>query len=159
MPTKTYKPIATTTLGSAAASYTFSSIPSTYTDIVLIFGGSMSNFGNLRIQFNSDTGNNYSFTRLLGDGSGAQSDRGSTQPAISIAILDANVIGNSVTNIQNYAIINYFTPEEINMLTPLPIKQPLREATQRELILAKVSGYGVPQRQFLRLQFILRLAI
>jgi hypothetical protein len=31
----TYTPIATTTLGSAAASYTFSSISGTYTDLVL----------------------------------------------------------------------------------------------------------------------------
>ena len=99
----TYSPIATTTLGGATGSYTFSSIPSTYTDLVLIFGGSMSSFGNLRIQFNSDTGSNYSFTRLLGDGSTAQSDRGTAQPAINIAILDANVIGNSITSIQNYA--------------------------------------------------------
>jgi hypothetical protein len=30
---KTYEPIATTTLGSAAASITFSSIPATYTDL------------------------------------------------------------------------------------------------------------------------------
>lgn len=100
---KTYEPIATTTLGSATATVTFSSIPSTYTDLVLIFGGSVSAFGNLRIQVNSDTGSNYSWTRLLGDGSTAVSDRGSNQTFINIAILDTNTIGNSIVHLQNYS--------------------------------------------------------
>jgi hypothetical protein len=33
---KTYEPIATTTLGTAAATVTFSSISGTYTDLVLV---------------------------------------------------------------------------------------------------------------------------
>jgi hypothetical protein len=99
----TYEPIATTTLGSAASSVTFSSIPSTYTDLILVFGGSVSAFGNLRIQVNSDTGSNYSWTRLLGDGSTASSDRGSAQTFINIAILDTNTIGNSIVHLQNYS--------------------------------------------------------
>jgi hypothetical protein len=99
----TYTPIATTTLGSAAASYTFSSISGSYTDLVLIFGGSVDTFGNFRIQLNGDTASNYSWTRLLGDGSAAQSDRGSSQTFINIAILDANVIGSSIVHLQNYS--------------------------------------------------------
>ena len=63
----TYEPIATTTLGSATATVTFSSIPSTYTDLVLV----MSAFGSasgadIRVQVNSDTASNYSLTRLVG---------------------------------------------------------------------------------------------
>jgi hypothetical protein len=99
----TYSTIATTTLGSAASSYTFSSIPSTYTDLVLVFGGSVSAFGNLRIQVNSDTGSNYSWTRVLGDGSSASSDRGSNSTFINIAILDTNAIGSSIVQLQNYS--------------------------------------------------------
>jgi|688.fasta_scaffold67439_6 hypothetical protein len=99
----TYEPIATNTLGSATSSVTFSSIPSTYTDLILVFGGSVSAFGNLRIQVNSDTGSNYSWTRLLGDGSTASSDRGSAQTFINIAILDTNTIGNSIVHLQNYS--------------------------------------------------------
>lgn len=99
----TYVPIATQTLGSAAASVTFSSISGAYTDLVLIFGGSVSAFGNLRIQVNSDTGSNYSWTRLLGDGSTAVSDRGSNQTFINIAILDTDTIGNSIVHLQNYS--------------------------------------------------------
>jgi hypothetical protein len=37
----TYEAIATQTLGSAAASVTFSSIPGTYTDLVLVVAGTL----------------------------------------------------------------------------------------------------------------------
>lgn len=76
----TYTPIATTTLGSAAASYTFSSIPSTYTDLVLIVAASTVGGGTsiASVQFNGDTAANYSCTRLSGNGSSASSDRDSS---------------------------------------------------------------------------------
>lgn len=69
----TYSPIATTTLGSAQLSYTFSSIPSTYTDLIMIYNGTAGN--NVALQFNGDTANNYSATRIRGDGSAATSSR------------------------------------------------------------------------------------
>ncbi len=63
----TYEAIATQTLGSAAASVTFSSIPGTYTDLVLVMSATGSSSGlDIRVQVNSDTGTNYSITRLLG---------------------------------------------------------------------------------------------
>lgn len=101
--TGTYTLIAKNTLGTAAASVTFSSISGSYTDLVLVFGGSVSAFGNLRIQVNSDTGSNYSWIRLLGDGSIAQSDKGSTQTFVNIAILDTDTIGNSIVHLQDYS--------------------------------------------------------
>lgn len=72
----TYEPIATTTLGSAASSITFSSIPATYTDlrIVLVTNGVTSGV-NAFCRFNSDTGTNYSFTSLYGEGTAAGSNR------------------------------------------------------------------------------------
>lgn len=86
MPT-TYEPIATTTLGSAASSITFSSIPGTYTDLRLTFVGQASgtDYLNLFCQFNSDTGSNYSLTRLSGDGSSAASAQQSNQTRTAIA--------------------------------------------------------------------------
>jgi hypothetical protein len=69
MPTPTYTPIATTTLGTAAASVTFSSISGSYTDLVLIIAGVQSVADVPYIQFNSDTATNYSRTQLSGDGS------------------------------------------------------------------------------------------
>ena len=66
----TYEPIATTTLGSAAATITFSSIPATYTDLrVALVGNSITSASPTLMRFNNDSGTNYSWTRLLGDGS------------------------------------------------------------------------------------------
>ena len=72
----TYEPIATTTLGSAAASVTFSSISGSYTDLILVFNGTtVTTANNLSLQFNADTGSNYSMTRVRGNGSTADSTR------------------------------------------------------------------------------------
>ena len=68
----TYEPIATTTLGSAAASITFSSISSAYTDLRLVIVATMNSAGTMHtLQFISDTGTNYSTTSLYGTGSAA----------------------------------------------------------------------------------------
>jgi hypothetical protein len=66
MATATYVPIATQTLSTAASSITFSSIPSTYTDLRIVFVPiSTSANGNYFI-FNSDTSALYSQTLLYG---------------------------------------------------------------------------------------------
>ena len=62
----TYEPIATTTLGSAAASVSFTGISSAYTDLKIIAVGKRVSGGALALQFNGDTGTNYSKTRLVG---------------------------------------------------------------------------------------------
>jgi hypothetical protein len=81
---KTYVPIATTTLGGTVGSYTFTSIPSTYTDLVLITNlstDSATQF-DLRVGNGSiDTGSNYSITYLLGGGTTASSSRDSNATA------------------------------------------------------------------------------
>lgn len=75
----TYEIIATTTLGSSAATITFSSISATYTDLVII--AQMKNSGaggDFLAYFNSDTGSNYSRAILGGNGSTAYSARSSS---------------------------------------------------------------------------------
>ena len=60
MPTSTYVALATTTLPSSASSVTFSSIPGTYRDLVLVINGSGSAGGSMPVQFNGDgTASNY----------------------------------------------------------------------------------------------------
>lgn len=98
----TYSTIATTTLGSATSSYTFSSIPSTYTDLVLVVNGTWSgssNFEAITLVFNSDTGANYSRTVLQGNGSTASSSRESTGNWGIIASDQSNTI----FHIMNYS--------------------------------------------------------
>ena len=104
----TYTPIATTTLGSAANGITFSSIPSTYTDLVIVADYSLNvSNASLWCRLNSDTGSNYSFTRLSGNGSSASSGRGSNETQARItadATAQASSTRQTVTlNFQNYS--------------------------------------------------------
>lgn len=103
----TYTPIATTTLGSAATSYTFSSIPSTYTDLVLIMNViSSTNAANyVYMQYNGDTGSNYSTTILAGDGTTATSTRFANRTNFNIDYYATpnTQVGNRVISIQSYS--------------------------------------------------------
>lgn len=75
----TYEPIATTTLTTSTATVTFSSISGNYTDLILVCNIAQAAGNNsLRYRFNSDTGSNYSYTDLKGDGSSATSGRESS---------------------------------------------------------------------------------
>jgi hypothetical protein len=71
----TYEPIATTTVVTPASTITFSSITSAYTDLKLVLVASSTLSASPRIQFNSDTGTNYSRTTIYGDGATAASSR------------------------------------------------------------------------------------
>ena len=104
----TYEPIATTTLSTAAADVTFTSISGTYTDLVLVVTAQQVTSGeDLVLQFNSDTASNYSRTYLCGDGSTAHSGRSTSATNI---ILDHHAtpptttsFGVATINIQNYS--------------------------------------------------------
>lgn len=104
----TYTPIATFTISIAVNQYTLSSIPSTYTDLVLVMnikGSSASGYPALR--FNSDTGTNYSTTYLYGNGTSAVSGRSTnanyayTQWNATFSSTDFNY--NNIVQIQNYS--------------------------------------------------------
>lgn len=99
----TYTPIATTTLGSNQTSVTFSSLGS-YTDIVAVTNVS-GNDGAICIRLNSDTGNNYSYTNVRGNGSTASSIRVSNNSYIggtSNLSVTAGQLQTAVWNFQNY---------------------------------------------------------
>lgn len=109
MPTQTYTPIASQTLASATATVTFSTIPSGYTDLVLVANpkSSRTTTTQVKLTFNSDTASNYSWTRLLGDGSAASSARASSQAYVEVGYIAGNTgtvqPDMFVLNIQNYS--------------------------------------------------------
>jgi hypothetical protein len=80
----TYEPIATTTLGSAASSITFSSIASSWTDIKVIIVATAASNANFAFRFNSDSGSNYSRTRLAADGSSVTSSQNTNQTELQL---------------------------------------------------------------------------
>ena len=100
----TYSQIASTTLGTAASSVTFSSIPATYTDLVLVAMPIKDNANSPYLRFNGDTATNYSQTYLEGNGTAASSARGSNQ-AYGYINLNATpeVNGYIIVNLNNYS--------------------------------------------------------
>jgi hypothetical protein len=101
----TYTPIATTTLGSATNSVDFTSISSTYTDLVLIANFQVSANGtNPGVYFNSSTGS-VSQTSMYGSSTTAGSFRLTGYGNIFFGGGGdlANIQQNVVMSIQNYA--------------------------------------------------------
>lgn len=100
----TYEPLASTTLGSAAASVTFSSISGSYTDLVVIINSKITvGDQGIRFRFNSDSGSNYSFTYLGGNGTTASSGRQSNKTGVDLGNADATNFNPTIVHIQNYA--------------------------------------------------------
>jgi hypothetical protein len=103
----TYEPIATQTLVSNTSLVTFSSIPATYTDLVMVVNAGAVSANDMYLRLNGDTGSNYSYTILTGNGTSASSIRGSNQ---TLALVDyygtpATTLGGSVSifNFMNYS--------------------------------------------------------
>jgi hypothetical protein len=100
----TYTPIATYTTPSAQSSYTFTSIPSTYTDLVIVGSVKVGSSGDyLGLQFNGDTGSNYSRTRLSGNGSSASSEREANSVRVNMYNQSSANFYSNILHIMNYA--------------------------------------------------------
>ena len=108
---KTYVPLATQTLGSAAASVTFSGISGAYTDLVLVVANftAANNSANLWATVNGDSGSNYSSTLLGGYVSGAFSTRTSSTAKIFLGAWNTGIQSSSsypamaTVNFMNYS--------------------------------------------------------
>ena len=108
----TYTLLETITVGAAtASSVTFNSIPQTgYTDLVLVCNGLVTaNTETPAIQFNTDTGQNYSWTTINGNGTtavGAQSNNPSQYvliPASWTSGWSSSNNNTAIFNVQNYS--------------------------------------------------------
>lgn len=101
---------------SAAATVSFTSIPATYTDLVIVANAKSSVVGsssnNFRIQFNGDAGvgSLYSNSQMYSDGTLAGSARDASSPVLYMATIGQASAENaySVINIMNYANTNVF---------------------------------------------------
>lgn len=112
MATNTYVALDKITVGSNTPSVSFTSIPSTYTDLVLVVNAGMAtaDVSSLHIRVGNgsvDTGSNYSSTDLMGDGTSATSGRTSNETFIRIlgrgTTLPNTITNNSIVSIMNYA--------------------------------------------------------
>jgi len=100
MPTPTYTPLANVTLGAAASSVTFSSIPATYRDLICVVVATGSTTLRGEIRLNSDSGSNYTYQRVSGSGSTetAASSTGRTEAFVSV-VAEATITGALQMNI------------------------------------------------------------
>lgn len=97
--TATYALIETVTLGSTTSTVTFNVSGLGYTDLVLVSSAvSAGSSETIMMRFNSDSGNNYSFTYLFGTGSSVISGRASS---LSFAIGGYATATNAAVNIIN----------------------------------------------------------
>ena len=104
-----YQAIMTATVDSGgASSITFSSIPSTFKQLQIRAmlkrsGGTAAD--NTNLTFNSDTGSNYSWHQLYGEGSSALASAATSQTSIRTIHSDttANVFGVGIIDILDYA--------------------------------------------------------
>jgi hypothetical protein len=102
--TATYALIASVAASGSQSTVSFTSIPATYTDLILVFNGYTNAQASCNLRFNNDSGANYSDTRLLGSGSSATSDRDTSINQINafVSTSTSNSI-NEIIHIQDYS--------------------------------------------------------
>jgi hypothetical protein len=109
-----YESIATVTLGSAASSISFSSIPSTYQHLQLRMNWGFTDTANntwLNAQFNGDTGSSYSYHAIRANGSTVSTSAGTSSTKVSFGADDngdASIWAVSVTDILDYKDTNKY---------------------------------------------------
>jgi hypothetical protein len=101
----TYEPIESKVLGTAVSTVTFSSIPQSYTDLVLVFSGNAASgsIDSVPMRFNGDTATNYSYQIFDGSGSSASAGRASNATFISTSLVIGSEVSNNIWHIFNYS--------------------------------------------------------
>jgi len=117
-----YESIATVTVGAGGqSSVTFSSIPSTYQHLQVRFIARISTSDtaeNTWLRFNADTGSNYTYHFLDGNGSSASAGAGTSQTRIlagraGAANSGSNIFGTNVVDVLDYANANKYKTARI----------------------------------------------
>jgi hypothetical protein len=99
-----YIALANITLSSTDSEIVFANIPNTYRDLVLIIAAKRTNSGTqtVRVQFNSDTGSNYSWVTMSGNGSTASSSTGSDTNLLA-GDIDDSYFNTQVVQVMDYS--------------------------------------------------------
>ena len=101
MPTPTYTPLANLTLGSTSATVTFSNIPQTYQDLVLVMNRTTGTIADSLLRFNADATSNYLQNWLVY--SGGQGTGGGTGTSVGFG---STLTGSVILNILDYSATN-----------------------------------------------------
>jgi len=134
----TYSLIESKTLSANAATVTFSSIPATFTDLLIKFSVRSSEGGftndQMKMRFNGVTTSSYSYTFGRGDGSGTATYRpGVTETSSLMALINttastANTYSNGEVYIPNYLSATS-KPSSVDMAMEQNIASAYRTAT------------------------------
>jgi hypothetical protein len=111
MAVSTYNAIASVTLTSAQPQVTFSNIPQTYTDLVLVmsYRSTRTNtYAYPKMTLNGDASSNYSITEMYASGSAAYSGRANNQTGFALVegvgnTATAGIFGQFNISLQNYS--------------------------------------------------------
>lgn len=106
--------IATVTLSATATNVTFAGVPSGYKHLQIratTRSSESAGVGGLYLQFNGDTGSNYSWHRVYADGSSAQAGSGTSTtwmlPGISSTTTNpSNMFSSSIIDVLDYASVS-----------------------------------------------------
>jgi hypothetical protein len=75
---------------------------------IVVAAGNASGISAVGVRYNSDTGSNYSWTRLYGDGSTGISNRASNESAAYFGIIGTSVAQTFTVDIMNYCNTNVY---------------------------------------------------
>jgi hypothetical protein len=113
-----YESIQTVTVGSGGtADFTFTSIPSTYTHLqirgIIRCTQAGSSISTTTFRFNSDTGSNYAYHNLIGNGTAASAGAAATQTSIVLTnapqlSATSNAFGFTIIDILDYTNTNKY---------------------------------------------------
>jgi len=102
MATPTYVALAEIELASATSSVTLTGFSQDYRDLILVVNGASSGTSLVGLRFNSDTGTNYSYVLMLGNGGSTDSASGSSQDEARVGVFWSTP-NTLITQIQDYS--------------------------------------------------------
>ena len=101
-PVNTYTPLASITLASTATEIVLTGFSQDYRDLVIVLQGSLGADNNILMQFNGDTGSNYSDVRMIGYGSAQYTSSAQSGTSMIIGPLDTTQ-GNVLVNVMDFS--------------------------------------------------------